>query len=87
MASRGIILKSCLCSTDGRPGRRRNRTCPRLGERGHGSWQFDCRVKDIRGRSTQVRRGGFPSQARRHPSPRRRPRPVTGTVHRPTLDR
>jgi hypothetical protein len=63
MASRGIILKSCLCSTDGRPGRRRNRTCPRLGERGHGSWQFDCRVKDIRGRSTQVRRGGFPSQA------------------------
>ncbi|MET7419138.1 type II toxin-antitoxin system prevent-host-death family antitoxin [Dactylosporangium sp. NPDC005555] len=41
----------------------RNRTCSRLTERGHGSWQFDCRVRDIRGRSTQVRRSGFPSQA------------------------
>ncbi|MGI5180116.1 tyrosine-type recombinase/integrase [Dactylosporangium sp. CA-152071] len=63
MASRGVIFKSCTCDIDGRPGRRRNRTCSRLTERGHGSWQFDCRVRDIRGRSTQVRRSGFPSQA------------------------
>ncbi|MET7418224.1 hypothetical protein [Dactylosporangium sp. NPDC005555] len=63
MASRGVIFKSCTCSVAGQAGRRRNRTCPRLVERGHGNWQFDCRVRDIRGRSTQVRRGGFPSQA------------------------
>jgi hypothetical protein len=63
MASRGVIFKSCTCDIDGRPGRRRNRACPRLAERGHGGWQFDCRVRDIRGRSNQVRRGGFPSQA------------------------
>jgi integrase len=63
MASRGVIFKSCFCPTDDQSGRRRNRTCPRLTERGHGSWQLDCRVQDLRGRSTQVRRGGFPSQA------------------------
>ncbi|MEV0560873.1 site-specific integrase [Dactylosporangium sp. NPDC050588] len=63
MSSRGVIFKSCTRDLDGRPGRRRNRTCSRLTERGHGSWQFDCRVRDIRGRSTQVRRSGFPSQA------------------------
>jgi integrase len=63
MASRGVIFKSCTCSVTGQAGRRRNRTCPRLVERGHGSWQFDCRVRDIRGRSTQVRRSGFSSQA------------------------
>jgi hypothetical protein len=64
VASQGVIFKSCYCAGTGdQPGKRRNRTCPLLTERGRGTWQFDCRVQDLRGRSTQVRRGGFPSQA------------------------
>ncbi|GAA0237132.1 site-specific integrase [Cryptosporangium japonicum] len=58
MTNNGVVFKYCTCS-DGRPGRRRNRTCPRLSHRAHGRWQFDCRMPDPTGRSRQVRRGGF----------------------------
>lgn len=44
-------------------GRRVGAGCGRLGERGHGSWYFRCQVKDLWGRSEQVRRGGFTSRA------------------------
>lgn len=44
-------------------GKRVGAGCGRLGERGHGRWYFRCSVRDLYGRSVQVRRGGFPSQA------------------------
>ena len=87
MSSRGVIFKSCTCNVAGETGRRRNRTCSRLVERGHGSWQFDCRCP----RHPRPLRPGppqwVPVPGRRHPGPRRRPRPVPGAVHRPALDR
>ncbi len=33
--------------------------CPRLVERGHGSWYFDCAVAALPGRRGRVRRGGY----------------------------
>lgn len=62
MASKGTIFKSCRCP-DAQGRRVRNRLCERLAERSHGSWYFDCRVDDLWGRSTQIRRGGFASRA------------------------
>jgi hypothetical protein len=44
-------------------GKRFYRRCPRLVERGHGSWQFRCYVRDLWGEPVQVARGGFRSQA------------------------
>src|SRR5262249_18977467 len=34
-------------------------SCPRLGERGHGSWSFHCSVTTMFGGRERVRRGGF----------------------------
>jgi hypothetical protein len=37
--------------------------CPRLAERGHGSWYFHCSATNALGRAERARRGGYPSQA------------------------
>ena len=55
------IFKQCGCR-DQATGRRLGTRCWRLGERGHGTWSFRCRVRDLWGKSVQVRRGGFPTQ-------------------------
>ncbi|MFG1611091.1 tyrosine recombinase XerC [Actinoplanes sp. NPDC049265] len=56
------VFKLCGCRE---PGTRRKigRRCHRLGERGHGTWYFQCRFKNLWGHSEQVRRGGFATQA------------------------
>jgi integrase len=36
--------------------------CPKLGERGHGSWFFDCAVPVQPGRRERLRRGGYPTR-------------------------
>jgi len=61
-ATKGVVFKRCWCP-DPVTGRRGGRTCPRLAERAHGSWYFDCRVSDLWGRRRQIRRGGFASKA------------------------
>lgn len=62
MSDKGGVFKRCGCR-DSATGRRLGGKCPRLVERGHGTWYFHCRVRDLWGRSEQVRRGGFPSRA------------------------
>jgi hypothetical protein len=57
----GVIFKRCGCR--GSTGRRLEKTCPRLGERGHGSWYFHCTATNLLGRRERVHRGGYPSQA------------------------
>jgi len=37
--------------------------CPRLPQRGHGSWYFHCSTTNLLGRSERTRRGGFASRA------------------------
>nr|WP_232624971.1 tyrosine-type recombinase/integrase [Micromonospora sagamiensis] len=37
-------------------------SCPRLGERGHGTWYFHCST-NLLGRPERARRSGYPSQA------------------------
>ncbi|GAB3966964.1 tyrosine-type recombinase/integrase [Plantactinospora veratri] len=37
--------------------------CPRLARRDHGSWYFQCSVRNVLGRMERVRRGGFESAA------------------------
>jgi len=59
--AKGIVFKKCWCEHPV-TGRRGGRSCPRLAEDGHGSWYFDCSVKDMWGRRRQVRRGGFGSR-------------------------
>lgn len=56
------IFKRCGC-VDRATGRRLDRTCPRLDERRHGSWYFQCSATNLLGQAERVRRGGFPSQA------------------------
>jgi hypothetical protein len=63
MASSGVTFKRCGCR--GQDGRRLEKSCPRLGERGHGTWYFHCSASNVLGRSERVRRGGYPSQAAR----------------------
>jgi hypothetical protein len=58
----GGIFKQCGCR-DEQTGKRLYRKCPRLVERGHGSWHFRCYVRDLWGKPVQVARGGFSSQA------------------------
>jgi hypothetical protein len=62
MATSGGIFKRCGCK-DATTGRRLNKACPRLAERGHGTWYFHCSATNLLGRSERVRRGGYPSQA------------------------
>ncbi|SCF41697.1 Phage integrase, N-terminal SAM-like domain [Micromonospora marina] len=65
MATSGVIFKRCGCRDDQR--RRLEQSCPRLGERGHGTWYFHCSARNLLGRCERVRRGGYPSRtAARH---------------------
>jgi Site-specific recombinase XerD len=57
----GMIFKRCGCR-DG-SGRRLERSCPRLRERGHGSWYFQCSARNLLGVPERARRGGFASRA------------------------
>jgi hypothetical protein len=62
MSGEGVIFKRCGCR-DERDGKRLERRCPRLAERGHGSWAFHYSVTTIFGRRERVRRGGYTSRA------------------------
>jgi integrase len=65
MATPGVIFKRCGCRDSSR--RRLEQSCPRLGERGHGTWYFHLSATNVLGRRERVRRGGYPSQsAARH---------------------
>jgi len=57
----GVIFKRCGCRDNER--RRLEQSCPRLPERGHGSWYFRCSATNLLGRRERARRGGYPSQA------------------------
>jgi hypothetical protein len=61
MAETGVIFKRCGCRDSDR--RRLEQSCPRLLERGHGSWYFHCSATNLLGRRERARRGGYPSQA------------------------
>jgi integrase len=61
MNSTGKTFKRCGCR-DTR-GRRLEQHCPRLADRGHGTWHFHCSAPNPFGRSDRIRRGGYPSQA------------------------
>ena len=54
----GGVFKRCGCR-DPQTGRSLDTTCPRLSQRAHGSWYFDCAVKTVHGRRERVRRGGY----------------------------
>jgi len=56
--SDGGVFKRCGCR-DWQTGRSLDTVCPRLGERNHGSWYFDCAVTAVPGRRGRVRRGGY----------------------------
>ncbi len=58
MSGSGGVFKRCGCRHP-RTGRSLESACPRLSERGHGSWYFDCAVATVRGRRERVRRGGY----------------------------
>ena len=61
MASTGKTFKRCGCRNS--QGQRLEQNCPRLSERGHGSWYFQCSAPNLFGRSQRIRRGGYGSQA------------------------
>ncbi|HEV8274237.1 MAG TPA: hypothetical protein VGQ26_00855 [Streptosporangiaceae bacterium] len=58
MSGQGVIVKRCGCVQPGTR-RRQGRACPRLSERGHGSWYFHCSVTTMFGGWKRVRRGGY----------------------------
>ncbi len=60
MTNPGVIFKRCGCRDA--EGRRMEQSCPRLGDRGHGTWYFHCSATNVLGRSERIRRGGFASQ-------------------------
>jgi hypothetical protein len=61
MRGQGVIVKRCGCLEPGTR-RRWGRQCPRLSERGHGSWYFRCSVTTFAGRRERVRRSGYSSR-------------------------
>jgi integrase len=61
MSGSGVIFKRCGCRSP--EGKRLEKSCPKLGERGHGSWYFHCYAPNLLGRAERIRRGGFASQA------------------------
>ncbi|MET0417754.1 MAG: hypothetical protein ABW022_17240, partial [Actinoplanes sp.] len=61
MAGTGKTFKRCGCRHQ--QGKRLEQHCPRLPERGHGTWYFQCFAPNLFGRSERIRRGGFVSQA------------------------
>ena len=61
--SGGSTFKRCGCR-DRRTGRQLGRRCPRLGERGHGSWYLAVEVSAAPdGRRRRVRLGGYATRA------------------------
>jgi len=56
-----VIFKRCGCR-DG-SGKRLERSCPRLPDRGHGTWYFQCSARNLLGRAERKRQGGFASKA------------------------
>jgi hypothetical protein len=56
------VFKRCGCR-DPHTRKRLEKACPRLGERGHGSWYFECTVSTMAGRRERARRGGFATRA------------------------
>jgi hypothetical protein len=46
MSGPGVIFKRCGCRDANR--RRLEQSCPRLGERGHGTWYFHCSATNLR---------------------------------------
>jgi hypothetical protein len=61
VSNTGVIFKRGGCRDSAR--RRLENSCPRLAERGHGTWYFHSSATNLLGRRERVRRGGFPSQA------------------------
>ncbi|MDR7279915.1 tyrosine-type recombinase/integrase [Catenuloplanes atrovinosus] len=61
MTNTSATFKRCGCRNS--HGKRLEQNCPRLTERGHGSWYFQCFAPNLFGRSARIRRGGFSSQA------------------------
>jgi len=61
MRNQGAIVKRCGCVEPGTR-RRLGRRCPRLFERGHGSWYFHRSVTTMFGGRERVRRGGYPTR-------------------------
>src|SRR5437773_3019698 len=61
MGETGAIFKRCGCKSPV-TGRRLDRSCPRLGERDHGSWYFACSAPNVFGRAQRTRRGGYSSR-------------------------
>jgi hypothetical protein len=59
------VFKRCGCR-DWATGRRLEKACPRLAERGHGTWYFHASAPNALGHAERVRRGGYPSQAAAH---------------------
>lgn len=57
MSGSGSVYKWCGCRATGVG----ERTCPRLKQRGYGSWYFSVRLEHVPGRRCRVRRGGFAS--------------------------
>ncbi|HZO68693.1 MAG TPA: tyrosine-type recombinase/integrase [Kribbellaceae bacterium] len=62
MAKTDGVFKRCGCK-DTLTGRRLDRACPRLAERGHGSWYFRCSASNALGGRERVRHGGYQSRA------------------------
>jgi len=54
----GQVFKRCGCRQPAM-GRPVDGRCPRLQERGHGSWYFDCATPSPTGRQQRVQRGGY----------------------------
>jgi integrase len=59
--SGGGVFKRCGCRSSS-TGRCLSSSCPRLPERNHGSWYFDCAVPVLPGRRERLRRGGYPTR-------------------------
>ncbi|MDY7084014.1 MAG: site-specific integrase, partial [Actinomycetota bacterium] len=55
------VLKRCGYRSAGSR-RLLSSACPRLAERGHGSWCFDRAVPVLPGRRERLRRGGYPTR-------------------------
>jgi len=54
----GQVFKRCGCRQP-QTGRSMDGNCPRMTERHHGSWYFDCAVPSPTGRRERIRRGGY----------------------------
>ncbi len=54
-------FRRCGCRNS--RGQRLEQNCPKLADRGQGTWYFHCSAPSLVGRSDRIRRGGYPSQA------------------------